>query len=85
MDICYQKGAHRASRHLDTKYAANYTTESMIHRLAQELNSTLSGTAPGSFLSDLGERIYFPKGIIAQSAEAKKLGKKANATIGMTL
>jgi aspartate/methionine/tyrosine aminotransferase len=57
----------------------------MIHCLAQELNSTLSGTTPGSFLSDLGERIYFPKGIIAQSAEAKKLGKKANATIGMTL
>jgi len=31
----------------------------------------------------MGSRIYFPKGIIAQSAEAKKAGGKANATIGM--
>jgi aspartate/methionine/tyrosine aminotransferase len=45
----------------------------------------LSGSTPGSFLSELGKRAYFPRGIIAQNAEAKKLGKKANATIGMTL
>ena len=29
--------------------------------------------------------MYFPKGIIAQSNEAKQLGKVANATIGMTV
>src|SRR5574344_378432 len=57
----------------------------MINPLAQELNGTLSGTAAGALLSDLGTRIYFPKGIIAQSAEAKKLGKTANGTIGTTL
>ena len=34
-------------------------------------------------LSDLGRRIYFPKGIIAQSAEAKASAYKANGTIGM--
>lgn len=55
----------------------------MIHKLAQELNAILNETVLGALLSDLGKRIYFPKGIIAQSAEAKKEGKKANATIGM--
>jgi aspartate/methionine/tyrosine aminotransferase len=57
----------------------------MLNPLAQELNNTLSGTTAGALLSELGTRIYFPKGIIAQSAEAKKLGKTANATIGMTV
>ena len=57
----------------------------MVHELAHELNEILAGTVAGSLLSDLGTRIYFPKGIIAQSAEAKKLGKTANATIGTTL
>lgn len=36
-------------------------------------------------MSDFGKRIYFPNGIIAQSGEAKKLGKTANGTIGMTV
>ncbi len=53
-----------------------------IHSLAEELNKILDGCVAGKFLSALGRRIYFPKGIIAQSAEAKKLGKNANATIG---
>jgi len=57
----------------------------MLTPLAQELNGILAGTTPGSLLSDLGIRLYFPKGIIAQSAEAKKLGKTANGTIGMTV
>ncbi|NLK45630.1 MAG: aminotransferase class I/II-fold pyridoxal phosphate-dependent enzyme [Treponema sp.] len=57
----------------------------MINPLAQELNSSLHGTVPGEMLSDLGLRLFFPKGIIAQGAEAKKLGKLANATIGMAV
>lgn len=57
----------------------------MINALAQELNETLKGTTPGVLLSDVGTRLYFPKGIIAQSGEAKKLGKTANGTIGMTV
>ncbi|MCR5762461.1 MAG: aminotransferase class I/II-fold pyridoxal phosphate-dependent enzyme [Treponema sp.] len=57
----------------------------MITPLAQELNSILEGTTPGILLSDLGTRLYFPKGIIAQSGEAKQLGKTANGTIGMTV
>lgn len=57
----------------------------MLHCLAQELNEVLKSTTPGQLLSDFGQRMYFPKGIIAQSAEAKKLSKTANATIGMTV
>ncbi len=57
----------------------------MMNPLAQELNAALEGTTAGSLLSDFGKRIFFPKGIIAQSGEAKKLGKTANATIGMTV
>ena len=57
----------------------------MITPLAQELNSVLEGTTPGTLLSDLGTRLYFPKGIIAQSGEAKQFGKTANGTIGMTV
>lgn len=57
----------------------------MITALAQELNSALEGTTAGCLLSDVGQRMYFPKGIIAQSGEAKKLGKTANGTIGMTV
>lgn len=57
----------------------------MLNPLAQELNEVLSGSIAGALLSDFGKRIYFPNGIIAQSGEAKKLGKTANGTIGMTV
>lgn len=54
-----------------------------MDKLAEELNGILSGTAAGEMLSDLGKRMFFPKGIIAQSAEAK--GADVNGTIGMTV
>ena len=57
----------------------------MIHILAQELNNILKETSVDYLLSDMGKRMFFPKGIIAQSAEAKQFGKKANATIGITV
>ncbi len=57
----------------------------MINPLAQELNDALKGTTAGQLLSNVGTRLYFPKGIIAQSGEAKKLGKVANGTIGTTV
>ncbi len=56
-----------------------------LHLLAEELNATLASCITGRLLSDLGTRLYFPKGIIAQSGEAKKLAKTANATIGMAV
>ncbi len=51
--------------------------------LAGELNSILDGTVAGDLLSDFGKRFYFPKGIVAQSAEAKKKATRFNATVGM--
>lgn len=54
-----------------------------LNKLAEELNATLENCIAGRMLSDLGKRLYFPKGIIMQSGEAKKFGKTANATIGM--
>ncbi|MDR1636912.1 MAG: aminotransferase class I/II-fold pyridoxal phosphate-dependent enzyme [Treponema sp.] len=50
---------------------------------ADELNSALEGTIVSRLLSPLGRRFYFPRGIIAQSAEAKTSAKLANGTIGM--
>ncbi|MBQ7538722.1 MAG: aminotransferase, partial [Treponema sp.] len=57
----------------------------MLNPLAQELNDTLRGTVAGELLSDLGTRIFFPRGIISQGGEAKQFGKVANATIGTTM
>ena len=57
----------------------------MLNKLAQELNEILDGTVAKTLFSDIGNRMYFPKGIIAQGAEAKKLAKTANGTIGMTV
>jgi aspartate/methionine/tyrosine aminotransferase len=54
-----------------------------MNPLADELNEALEGTIAGRLLSNLGRRFYFPKGIIAQSAEAKTSATLANGTIGM--
>ena len=37
--------------------------------LAEELNRTLSDSVAYGFLSPVGRRMYFPKGIVAQSDE----------------
>ncbi|MDR0685389.1 MAG: aminotransferase class I/II-fold pyridoxal phosphate-dependent enzyme [Spirochaetaceae bacterium] len=55
----------------------------IMDALAVELNNILEGTAAWRLLSGFGKRIYFPRGIIAQSGEAKKAAAKANGTIGM--
>ncbi len=54
-----------------------------MNSIAQELNSILKGTIVSDLLSDFGKRFYFPKGIVAQSAEAKKKAHRFNATVGM--
>jgi aspartate/methionine/tyrosine aminotransferase len=36
-----------------------------------------------AMLSSMGRRLYFPKGILSQSAEAKQKAKRFNATIGI--
>jgi aspartate/methionine/tyrosine aminotransferase len=54
-----------------------------MNPLAVELNAVLDGSVTGRLLSALGRRLYFPRGIIAQSNEAKQLAPVKNATIGM--
>lgn len=54
-----------------------------MHPLAAELNAVLKGSVADALLSDLGRRLFFPKGIVAQSAEAKKNATRANATVGI--
>ncbi|MDR2631963.1 MAG: aminotransferase class I/II-fold pyridoxal phosphate-dependent enzyme [Spirochaetaceae bacterium] len=57
----------------------------MEHELAQELNGILRGTTPEALLSAMGKRLYFPKGIIAQGAEAKQFSTLANGTLGIAV
>ena len=53
--------------------------------LAEELNQRLEAAAPEvlSMLSALGRRLYFPKGILSQSAEAREKAHRFDATIGI--
>jgi len=55
----------------------------MMNPLAEELNSILSNSAASRLLSEMGRRMYFPKGILTQSAEATEKAHLYNATIGM--
>jgi len=56
-----------------------------MNPLAKELNDILIKGNPYTYemLSEIGKSLYFPKGILTQSAEAKEKAKKFNATIGM--
>lgn len=56
-----------------------------MHELAKNLNGILKGTCAAELLSDYGRRMYVPKGILVQSAEAKAKANKYNATIGVAL
>lgn len=54
-----------------------------MHSIAKELMEKLEGSVAADLLSDFGKRVYFPKGIVAQAAEAKKKAKRLSATVGM--
>ncbi len=57
-----------------------------INPIAQELNAIIKAGNPHllEMLSKTGRRLYFPKGILSQSAEARqKAYDKFNATIGI--
>ena len=56
-----------------------------MNPLAEELNEQISANNPHTLelLSDLGKNLFFPKGILTQSAEAKDKAHKFNATIGI--
>ncbi len=53
-----------------------------MNELAQELNETLKDSVVYDLLSNYGKRMYFPKGIVAQSAQAKAKATRYNATVG---
>lgn len=56
-----------------------------MNPLATELNDLLAQHSPHvlEMLSGLGKNLFFPKGILTQSAEAKEKAHKFNATIGI--
>ncbi|UCF96741.1 MAG: aminotransferase class I/II-fold pyridoxal phosphate-dependent enzyme [Spirochaetaceae bacterium] len=56
-----------------------------MNELARQLNTALENTITGALLSARGRRIYFPRGIVAQSAEAKEQAHKLNATAGIAV
>ena len=58
-----------------------------MNPLAKEANDAIAAVNPHvkDMLSDLGKSLFFPKGILSQAAEAKKLAHKYNATIGTAL
>lgn len=59
----------------------------VLNSLAIELNEQLRNTAPAVFalLSELGKRIYLPKGILSQTAEASTKAHRFNATRAIAL
>lgn len=56
-----------------------------MNPIAKELNQVIQDENPHlmEMLSDIGKQLFFPKGILSQSAEAKKKAYKLNATIGI--
>ncbi len=56
-----------------------------MNPLAVELNEVIQKANVHVFemLSEVGKNLFFPKGILTQSAEAKEKAHKFNATIGM--
>jgi len=56
-----------------------------MHEIAQELKGQILKENPYVYelLSDLGKELYFPKGILTQTDEAKQKAHRFNATIGI--
>lgn len=56
-----------------------------LNPLAQELNKEIRNCNESVYqmLSEFGKRVFFPKGIVSQSGEAKKQATRFNATIGI--
>ena len=56
-----------------------------MNPIAQELNQIIGKGNPHvlEMLSDIGKAVFFPKGILSQSAEAKEKAHRLNATIGI--
>ena len=56
-----------------------------MNELAKQLNEVIENGNVKTFemLSAIGKQLFFPKGILSQSAEAKQKAHKLNATIGI--
>lgn len=56
-----------------------------MNKLAEELNQLIWTNTPCicEMLSSLGKELFYPKGILSQSAEAKQKATRYNATIGI--
>ena len=56
-----------------------------MNALAAQLNEKMQNENPAIYnmLSDLGKNLFYPKGILSQSAEAGKKAHRFNATIGI--
>lgn len=56
-----------------------------MNALAVQLNEKIQQESPAVYdmLSDLGKNLFYPKGILSQSAEAGKKAHRFNATIGI--
>ena len=56
-----------------------------MNPIAEELNGIIQNGNPQVYdmLSNVGKNLFFPKGILSQSAEAKGKAHRFNATIGM--
>ncbi|MEE8558244.1 MAG: aminotransferase class I/II-fold pyridoxal phosphate-dependent enzyme [Myxococcota bacterium] len=55
-----------------------------MNPLAEQLNETIAARSPDTFelLSERGRALYFPRGILSQTAEAREKAHRFNATIG---
>ena len=51
--------------------------------IAEQLNRNLADHPVLDLLSDFGRRLYFPRGVVAQTAEAARDAHRFNATVGM--
>lgn len=58
-----------------------------LNPIAAELNKQIRDTSPEVYalLSDLGKKIYLPRGILSQSAEASEKASRFNATRAVAL
>ena len=56
-----------------------------MNPIAKQLNEVIEGGNPHlmEMLSSIGKNLFFPKGILSQSAEAKQKAHRLNATIGI--
>ena len=58
-----------------------------MNPIAEELNQRIDNGSPclTKMMSRIGRRLFFPKGILVQSAEAKEKAHRYNATAGIAM